>query len=156
MSRLPNGTGVKIARQLGITKDAVYWAIEHGTSNHEQLAAILTELGLKMRNADLALRSIKSYRHNPRSTNENVSRQRLDQRLHWEHNAARAALHRHIKKGLISLATNYRCVDCGEQAQEYDHYLGYAARYALSIHPVCRPCHNQRRRKVRQTSLKLP
>lgn len=78
-----------------------------------------------------------------------LSRQRLHA-LRWpERTSTRGRLHSAIKSGHIPPAKNYRCVDCGKQAAEYDHYLGYAPEYALVVHPVCIPCHAKRPRAVR-------
>jgi hypothetical protein len=41
-------------------------------------------------------------------------------------------------------ARMFPCVDCGAQARDYDHHMGYEERHALDVEPVCRPCHNKR------------
>ena len=144
MARLPYGTIRKVSERVGVSPEVVYRAMARGVTRNGDLAAILTGLGLTIRSAELTLASIPVYQHSPQSTNGNVSHQRFDQRKHWEHNAARRRLKTAQRSGLVRKAAFYHCVDCGKQAKEYDHYLGYAEVHALVVHPVCRSCHVKR------------
>ena len=40
-------------------------------------------------------------------------------------------------------AKNFDCVDCGNQATEYDHFDGYGKNWN-KVDPVCRSCHAKR------------
>ena len=56
--------------------------------------------------------------------------------------SARNALKRAIMKGLIPrLEGQFRCVDCGDVATEYDH-RDYSK--PLDVDPVCRSCNRRR------------
>jgi hypothetical protein len=49
-----------------------------------------------------------------------------------------------IRKGVLAPARGLLCIDCGNPAASYDHYLGYAPEHRLDVQPVCSPCHGQR------------
>lgn len=85
-----------------------------------------------------------------------VSPQRLEQLRHPERHNARQAVQQAIASGAFPHPTKLRCVDCGEPAQEYDHFLGYAEQCWLIVHPVCIPCHGKRPRSPRDTGRPLP
>lgn len=55
---------------------------------------------------------------------------------------ARAALRHLVQTGVFPKARQFRCVDCGEPAEEWDHHLGYEPRFALTVLPRCKKCHN--------------
>lgn len=57
---------------------------------------------------------------------------------------ARIAVRHAVSRGDIEPAKNLACVDCGKQAKEYDHYLGYDNCHWLSVQPVCYSCHKYR------------
>lgn len=78
-----------------------------------------------------------------------VSRQRVHQLLFPEHARARMVIYEAVRSGTIKPATKYHCVDCGGQAQEYDHFLGYERSFWYAVQPVCRPCHAKRPRSPR-------
>ena len=52
------------------------------------------------------------------------------------------------KTGIIKQVKSLYCVDCGKQAQQYDHYLGYSEQHQLSVEPVCIRCHRKRHYKI--------
>lgn len=56
-------------------------------------------------------------------------------------NRARELVNYAVKLGIIPKASAYKCADCGEQAQAYDH-RDY--NKPLDVHPVCQPCNNKR------------
>ena len=70
-----------------------------------------------------------------------VSRQRAEQIRHPERRAARWTVHNAVLAGAIPSARSLICIDCGKQAAEYDHYLGYEPEHRLDVQPVCVRCH---------------
>lgn len=60
---------------------------------------------------------------------------------------ARDAVNKLVSNGELPRVSTLSCFDCGEQAREYDHYLGYAKENWLDIQPVCWICHSKRTRK---------
>lgn len=56
------------------------------------------------------------------------------------HKAVRLA----VMRGLLPVVSSQACVDCGGQAAEWDHHLGYAPEHRLSVQPRCRTCHKRR------------
>jgi hypothetical protein len=61
-----------------------------------------------------------------------------------QHNIARSIMRNEIARNCMRPARMFPCVDCGAQARDYDHHMGYEERHALDVEPVCRPCHNKR------------
>jgi hypothetical protein len=55
--------------------------------------------------------------------------------------AAHCKVHRAIKCGDLDPASHFDCVDCGGQAEVYDH-RDYTK--PLDVQPVCRRCNNKR------------
>lgn len=53
-------------------------------------------------------------------------------------------VNRLVRGGHLPRADSFQCVDCGEQARDYDHHLGYAPEHWLDVQPVCRSCHKHR------------
>jgi hypothetical protein len=49
-----------------------------------------------------------------------------------------------VRYGKMPRADTCKCVDCGEPAKHYDHYLGYAPEHALDVEPLCVSCHTKR------------
>lgn len=78
-----------------------------------------------------------------------LSRQRQHQLRYPERDKARVAVARAKKAGRLPKASDLLCVDCGRQAQEYDHYLGYNEEHWLDVQPVCKPCHERRGKNPR-------
>lgn len=56
-----------------------------------------------------------------------------------------------VKAGVFAPARVHKCVDCGEQARDYDH-RDY--QKPLTVEPVCRSC-NLRRGPARQSAVSL-
>ena len=48
------------------------------------------------------------------------------------------------RRGKLVKPSTLLCVDCGNPAQCYDHYLGYAKKHRLDIQAVCYSCHQKR------------
>lgn len=78
-----------------------------------------------------------------------VSRQRAEQIRHPERHAARQAIYQQVGRGKRQPARAFQCVDCENQASEYDHYLGYAHEHWYDVEPVCRRCHWVRFKNIR-------
>jgi 5-methylcytosine-specific restriction endonuclease McrA len=51
---------------------------------------------------------------------------------------------RAIRIGQLKSPLDRICVDCGQKASEYDHYLGYETGLELNVEPVCQKCHKRR------------
>ena len=45
------------------------------------------------------------------------------------------------KIGKIPSPEALQCLECGNQAKEYHHHLGYAKENRLNVIPLCIPCH---------------
>lgn len=56
---------------------------------------------------------------------------------------ARYAVNLAIQRGTLIKPTNLLCIDCGCQAKEYHHHLGYSEEHYLDVVPVCIPCHTK-------------
>lgn len=48
-----------------------------------------------------------------------------------------------IKKGELKKLSDCKCVECGNGATEYHHYIGYQKKNWLDVVPVCKPCHKE-------------
>lgn len=55
--------------------------------------------------------------------------------------AVQARVHKAIREGLLPRADSFSCVDCGKQAQGYDH-RDY--NKPMDVEPVCRSCNAKR------------
>lgn len=53
-------------------------------------------------------------------------------------------LSRAIRCGEVEEPSEFPCVDCEDQATEYDHHVDYEPEHWLTVEPVCRPCHRKR------------
>jgi hypothetical protein len=71
-------------------------------------------------------------------------RQLLDRR------SARNAVRSAISAGMIPKAATLHCVDCGEMAAEWDHYLGYTPEHHMHVLPRCRSCHQKQKKSSYQ------
>jgi hypothetical protein len=58
-----------------------------------------------------------------------------------------------IEKGIIQSPKKINCIDCGKQADEYDHPRGWDEEHALDIEAVCHSCHLEREVKRRGIGL---
>ena len=74
-----------------------------------------------------------------RRENAKASRSRYPERAR-----ARTAVRDAIRRGRLPRARDLVCLDCGSSANSYDHPLGYAKEYRLTVEPVCWRCHGQR------------
>lgn len=84
-----------------------------------------------------------------------ISRQRVNQILNPEKHAARTAVTKMIELGWMPKASELRCVDCGGQAKEWDHHLGYSEECRLAVLPRCQRCHAQRPKVRWDTAARL-
>ena len=57
---------------------------------------------------------------------------------------ARRAVYVAVRYGRLPRVKSVKCVDCGDPAAEYDHFLGYAKEHRLNVEPVCLSCHRKR------------
>lgn len=74
---------------------------------------------------------------------------------HPERERARKSVWWRIFTRRLAPAKFLPCIDCGDRAVMYDHYLGYEPQYKLAIQAVCQAC-NTRRRYGRQKEKVLP
>src|SRR5262245_8307460 len=47
----------------------------------------------------------------------------------------------HVRRGKIPRPDTLPCAFCGERAEHYHHWNGYAFENRLKVIPLCRPCH---------------
>lgn len=66
------------------------------------------------------------------------------QKRHIEKERARRGLKKRVKRGLMPHPTKLQCLDCGKQAECYDHAYGYDGKNRYRVDPVCWPCHRIR------------
>jgi NUMOD3 motif len=48
------------------------------------------------------------------------------------------------RTGKLVQPSTLPCADCGNRADCYDHYLGYAPEHRLDVQAVCNACHHKR------------
>lgn len=60
------------------------------------------------------------------------------------HVSARRLIQARVANGKMPRAVDCFCMDCGDRAAEYDHYLGYTGKAREAVQPVCKPCHQAR------------
>jgi hypothetical protein len=58
-----------------------------------------------------------------------------------EKRKARRMINNAIRDGRFPHSSTENCIACGNQAQEYHHYLGYDIEHWFDIQAVCKPCH---------------
>lgn len=58
--------------------------------------------------------------------------------------AARWRVHELVRQGKLPQIKTCLCVDCGQPAQAYDHWQGYAREHWEHVQPVCHSCNEQR------------
>lgn len=54
---------------------------------------------------------------------------------------ARALVNQRVRFKRIPKASELTCVNCGDQAKEYHHHLGYDWENRYNVIPVCKQCH---------------
>ena len=55
-----------------------------------------------------------------------------------------------VAKGRIPSVLTLKCMDCGDPAKRYDHYLGYAEEHRLHVQPVCTFCCAKRQKEMKK------
>ena len=60
------------------------------------------------------------------------------------HIKARSKVNHMVEGGKLPRVSTLLCMDCGIQAQQYDHYKGYEPENWLDIQPVCSKCSDKR------------
>lgn len=50
-------------------------------------------------------------------------------------------------RGEVDPAKLHECLDCGKQAEQNHHHMGYSAEHALNVVPLCVSCHIKRHAK---------
>jgi len=79
---------------------------------------------------------------------------RVKQRKGWlsydgtdqEKDKARHAIRAEIEHGKMPAPSELSCADCGDPAEVYHHYAGYAEKDWLNVVALCRSCHTYRHR----------
>lgn len=69
---------------------------------------------------------------------------RASEQRHPDRRRAREKVKDAVRSGKLPAIGSQACVDCGERAFAYDHYLGYS--HPLAVQPVCSECHGKRSR----------
>ena len=55
---------------------------------------------------------------------------------------ARALVNQRVRFKRIPRASELTCCNCGAQAKQYHHHMGYDWENRYNVVPVCIPCHN--------------
>ena len=55
---------------------------------------------------------------------------------------ARALVNQRVRFKRIPRASELKCYNCGSQAKQYHHHMGYEWENRYNVVPVCVPCHN--------------
>ncbi len=55
---------------------------------------------------------------------------------------ARHAISNAIRSGQLLTASTQKCKQCGNQANQYHHHLGYDNKHWLDVIPLCYRCHS--------------
>lgn len=55
---------------------------------------------------------------------------------------ARALVNQRVRFKRIPRASELTCCNCGAQAKQYHHHMGYDWENRYNVIPVCVPCHN--------------
>ena len=50
-------------------------------------------------------------------------------------------VNRAIKKGYLADPKSLPCINCGNQAENYHHHLGYDRNHWLDVQALCKKCH---------------
>jgi len=66
---------------------------------------------------------------------------RYYRKIHVAESKARSAVSRATRDGHLPRANTQVCVQCGQAAEQYHHYLGYEHEHAINVIPLCRTCH---------------
>lgn len=142
------GAWFNAARTLGIgldeyaarRRDGERWCTFHRTWHPKQDMAG----GKKPSMCAEGLRLYHRQRYKP--TGRSIGRPPAPTR-EGDRRQARRRVNYMVERGDIPKASERRCVDCGHQAEEYDHHNGYDADHHLEVEPVCKPCHVERERQ---------
>lgn len=86
----------------------------------------------------------REYRKRTRDTTKPYENSRI---CHPERYQARQEVLKATKRGDMPRAAELLCVDCGIEANQYDHYLGYTTEHQLDVQPICLTCHELRERR---------
>ena len=141
--RLPWGAVRALAAQLEVSESAISGVLAGGTTSNPLIQLALKEMGVEV-TRNYRASKVNHYTEAEIAARGVLSRQRLHQLRYPDRQAARFAVSRAVKSGKMRPASEYHCVDCGEQAQEYDHFWGYAKEYQRCVVPVCSACHHRR------------
>ena len=57
---------------------------------------------------------------------------------------AHQAVAKAVRLGQLPSHASCLCLDCGQPATAYHHYLGYAPEHWLDVQPLCETCHHTR------------
>lgn len=60
-----------------------------------------------------------------------------------------------VDNGVLPRARDAPCVDCGNQAREYDHHLGYGPDHHEDVEAVCAGCHHRREARRRGDGVRI-
>jgi len=72
-----------------------------------------------------------------------LAERKFNDKFHAQHRAW-ARIKTQVNSGGLVDPRKLKCVDCGKQASEYDHYLGYSDEHVLDVQPVCKSCNAKR------------
>lgn len=81
------------------------------------------------------------YRHTAHAIEIRRKRDAINRMNRTNKFRARDAVKYAVMSGKIPAASSVMCRLCGKQANEYDHYLGYARQHYLNVQALCWHCH---------------
>ena len=84
----------------------------------------------------------KRYRETDKGKAQRCANQKAYAEAHPEQIQAQHAVNHAVERGEIGPARDFCCVYCGQQADEYHHWHGYAEAHWMDVVPVCFRCHH--------------
>lgn len=90
---------------------------------------------VKFKATQMAYRQTATGKSNLTKSNAKYARNNPNKRK------AKDAIHTQTRNGNMPLVTECQCTQCGKNAKQYHHYLGYEPEHWLDVIPLCRICH---------------
>jgi hypothetical protein len=77
---------------------------------------------------------------------EKIAKHYVGNGKYTQKHRARQATNSAVRDGKLPNVSTLKCVDCGNDAQQYHHHKGYAKKQYLEVIPLCVYCHIDRDR----------
>ena len=107
--------------------------------------------GYQSRCKDCKSRYLYVYDRTERGKRSQRERAKRYHKRHPEKIIAKHAVYSAVRAGLLPKAETFIC-SCGNQAEHYHHYKGYAKEHHLSVIPMCADCHKLLHKKSKVAS----